>query len=241
MNSRLSLLNGDRGIFAPADESPAWTPGLTALLVFTLAHLSAAGLWAAAHGAQEFLFYLSLAPAGLATMVWLQLRLRFHPGLLWCLSFLAILHMMGGLIPAPAGWTTEDPHRLYDVWLVPNLLKYDNIIHTFGNGLATWACWHLIQRAVTGTPEQGFRNKLRPTVPLLCVCVLAGMGVGSLHEIMEFITTHFVENHGVGGYQNTLMDLVADTFGSLVAAGLLWSYGKRTCADGRGLMCRGNA
>lgn len=50
---------------------------------------------------------------------------------------------------------------------------------------------------------------------------MAGLGVGALNEIIEFFATVVVPETGVGGYENTALDLVADLIGALSATTLI--------------------
>lgn len=213
-----------------------WTPSVKVILGVTIAHLVIAGIWAVAQRRYEFLVYLAFTPVLLLLLGRLHARIRFSPSLLWCLSILAFVHMAGGLVRIPADWPVEGRHRLYDWWLIPRVLKYDHLVHTFGNAVATWLCWQVLQRTVASKTGWGF-HALRPTWELLFFCVLSGMGIGSVNEIAEFVTTKFVRDHGVGGYANTLMDLVANSVGSLVVAWLIWLHGKRTCEPGTSVVC----
>jgi hypothetical protein len=81
-------------------------------------------------------------------------------------------------------------------------------------GVATWACWQGL-RTATGC---------RPTAGPLVVSALAGMGLGAVNEVVEFIATRLMDTN-VGGYVNTGWDLVANTVGAVIAAGLIrWAY-----------------
>ena len=61
----------------------------------------------------------------------------------------------------------------------------------------------------------------RPTIGLLAICVAAGMGFGAANEVVEFIATRVLPETNVGGYENTGWDLVSNTAGCLIAAGLI--------------------
>ena len=50
----------------------------------------------------------------------------------------------------------------------------------------------------------------------------AGMGLGSLNELIEFAATLTVPETNVGGYINTGWDLVANFVGALTAVTLIW-------------------
>ncbi|MBI2105090.1 MAG: hypothetical protein HYT90_05915 [Candidatus Omnitrophica bacterium] len=221
----------------PAAPPQPWTPRVKLIIAVAVIQLLIAGGWALLRGAQEFLVYAAFMPLVMLGVGRLHAHVRFSEGLLWCLSVLALAHLAGGLVPVPPQWPTELRDRLYDLWLVPFLLKYDHLVHAFGNATATWLCWQFLQRTVASKSGWGFRD-LRPTPALLFFCVLAGMGIGSVNEILEFLTTHVVSDHGVGGYRNTLMDLVANTIGSLIVAAMLWRHGRKVCDPDARVVCR---
>lgn len=224
-------------VHSAADAPRGWTPAVQAVLWLTIAHLTAAGVIAVAHRRYEFLVYLAFTPVLISIIMAVHLRIRLSLGLLWSLSVLALLHMTGGLTAIPADWPVEGRHRLYDWWLVPGLLKYDQIIHAFGSAVATWFCWQLLQRTVASKSGWGFRD-LRPVPGLLLFCILSGMGIASVNEIAEFIATRFIREHGVGGYTNTLMDMVYNTIGSVIVATLIWWHGRRACDPDAKVVCR---
>jgi hypothetical protein len=60
---------------------------------------------------------------------------------------------------------------------------------------------------------------------VLVLSVLAGIGLGGINEMIEFLATIAHSGAHVGGYVNTGWDLVANTIGS-GAAGLLISRGR---------------
>ncbi len=49
---------------------------------------------------------------------------------------------------------------------------------------------------------------------------MAGLGMGALNEVVEFIAAEIVPDSGVGGYENTALDLCADLVGAF--AGLIY-------------------
>jgi hypothetical protein len=46
------------------------------------------------------------------------------------------------------------------------------------------------------------------------MAAIAGMGLGALNEIVEFIAVLTLPETGVGGYVNTSLDLTANTIGA---------------------------
>ena len=103
-------------------------------------------------------------------------RVSLSPGVLWCLSIWGLLHMAGGLVPVPESAPIGGPVRvLYSLWLIPGALKYDQMVHAYGFGVATWMCWQALSFGFRKT--HGFTPD--PTFGLLTLCAAAGMGLGA--------------------------------------------------------------
>jgi hypothetical protein len=161
----------------------------------------------------EFIVYIVVVLCIGAIVAALHRKVGFSKGLIWCLGIWGLLHMVGGLMPVPEGWPISgDKAVFYSWWIVPGFLKYDMLIHAYGFGIATWAVWQSIG---------GLLARRFPTVGTLALCVLAGMGLGAVNEIVEFLTSLLVETN-VGGYVNTGWDLVSNCTGSVVAALIIW-------------------
>ena len=130
------------------------------------------------------------------------------------LSAWGLAHMAGGLVVVPEAWPVNSESRvLYSWWIIPDLLKYDHVVHVYGFGITTSVCWQALRRAteVAGTP-------LRPTLGLMVLSAAAAMGFGALNEVIEFAATISLPNTNVGGYENTGWDLVANIVGVTIAA-----------------------
>jgi hypothetical protein len=169
----------------------------------------------------EFLLYIVVMAALLVVVAVVHLRVGLTTATLWALSAWGLAHVAGGLMPVPASWPIKGgAHVLYNLWLVPGLLKYDQVVHAYGFGVVTWACWQGLRGAFArrGVPA-------RPTAGLLTLCVAAGMGFGAANEVVEFLATRVLPETNVGGYENTGWDLVSNTVGCLAAALLIshWS------------------
>jgi len=135
--------------------------------------------------------------------------------------------MAGGLIPVPATWPIEgEIPVLHSWWLIPDYLKYDNIVHAYGFGVTTLVCW---QRLAVGFKRAG--AILQPTFGMLLLFWAAGMGLGSLNEIIEFPLTMMLDEIDLGGYVNTSLDLISNMFGSLAAVIAIWYRSKLTEED----------
>lgn len=190
-------------------------PRLLPVTLFTSAYMLAAVVGALIQGNSEFIFYIVVMLVLIAVMSLVHLRVGLSGGLLWCLSAWGLAHMAGGLVPLPQGWPYNGDHAvLYSGWLIPQKLKYDQVVHAYGFGVTTWLCWHSLRSALL----KSFAIEVRPTTGLLIVCAAAGIGFGALNEVVEFIAVLTIPNTNVGGYENTGWDLVANLVGASAAA-----------------------
>lgn len=178
--------------------------------IFTGLYLLASCGMAFERGNQEFYFYIAVMVVLIAVVGCVHWRVGLTNATLWALSAWGLAHMAGGLLAVPDSWPVSGPHRvLYSLWLVPDRLKYDQVVHAFGFGVTTWVCWQALRAALP---------QARPTLGLLVLCAAAGMGFGALNEVVEFVATLLVPETNVGGYVNTGWDLVSNLVGSAAAA-----------------------
>lgn len=197
---------------------PAPPPRLGPVLAFTGFYIVLATAGALARGSRELPMYLGLMALLIPALHAVHRRYPLTAPLLWTFSIWGLLHMAGGLMPIPDGWSREGPHSLlYSWWLIPGRLRYDQVVHAYGFGITTWLCWHILKSALRSPDGE----PVRPTPGILLLCVAAGMGFGAFNEMVEFIATHLLPDTNIGDYQNTGWDLVANFAGSLFAAALI--------------------
>jgi hypothetical protein len=190
------------------------SPAEIGVFIFTAAYMAVSLLTSALLKNEEFLFYFLVMCVLIAVVAVVHFRVRLHLGAIWGLSIWGLAHMAGGLMPVPESWPIHrEPHVLYNWWLVPGVLKYDQVVHAFGFGVVTWICWQGLRTAF-----QSRGISVKPTVGLLVLCVAGGMGFGAANEMVEFIATRILPGTNVGGYANTGWDLVANFVGCLIAA-----------------------
>lgn len=194
------------------------------LVAFTGAYLLAAVAGALVSGNREFVFYIVVMAVLIGVISVVHRRVRLSDGLLWGLSVWGMLHMAGGLVPVPNDWPYNPPNAvLYSLWLIPDRLKYDQVVHAYGFGVTTVMCWQALVAAVRG----GGGGRLRARAGVLTLCAAAGMGFGALNEVIEFIATLTMPHTNVGGYINTGWDLVSNLVGCGAAAlWIRWREGK---------------
>ncbi len=89
-----------------------------------------------------------------------------------------------------------------------HILQFDHLVHSYGSFIGTLALWALLAPTAT---ESARRN-------LIVMCLLAGIGLGGINEMIEFLATIAHSGAHVGGYNNTGWDLVANTIGATTAA-----------------------
>lgn len=200
------------------------SPRLLPLVAFTALYMIAAAAGAMMQGNKEFVFYIvvMLVLIGVVTLVHRAAILT--AALLWALSIWGLLHMAGGLVPLPEGWPFHgDQAVLYSWWIIPQRLKYDQLVHAYGFGVTTWLCWHCLKASL----QRRFGIQLEPTFGMLVICAAAGIGFGALNEVVEFIAVLTIPNTNVGGYENTGWDLVSNLIGAMVTA-LIIRFGQRS-------------
>lgn len=163
----------------------------------------------------EFLWYVLVLVFFFVLIGGTLRKTNFSYMVLWGLSIWGFLHMVGGGVRIGDG-------VLYALHLIPIfdrggdffILKFDQVVHAFGFCVATLVGWELIRPSLNKTGKVNYK-----IVYLLLVCI--GMGLGALNEIVEFMAVVIFPNTGVGGYENTALDLVFNMIGSVIAIGII--------------------
>ena len=92
------------------------------------------------------------------------------------------------------------------------ILKYDQVVHFYLYMLVAMMAHHVLS----------YRFKIPKTSFLLALAaVLTSVGISSLNEIMEFLIAVSLEENGVGGYENAMLDLIFNLSGAIVGVGIL--------------------
>ncbi|MBM3230902.1 DUF2238 domain-containing protein [Candidatus Peregrinibacteria bacterium] len=186
--------------------------------LFTLSYLAIGSMFALQIENWEFILYIAvILLLGLAVLT-LHARVRFTQGVLWLLSVWGLFHLLGGLLTVSPVWPIDAGAKpvLYNLWLIPYVLKYDHVMHLYGFGICTWVCWQMLRSIMP-------RNLRHPLE--LVIAILASNGLGAWNEIVEFLAVMWIPDNNVGGYVNTGLDLVSNLIGSLIAACIIW-YGR---------------
>ncbi|CAN5452323.1 hypothetical protein BH18ACT16_BH18ACT16_01990 [soil metagenome] len=150
-------------------------------------------------------FYAVFMVVAFALVVMTYSHFRLRPITLWGLTIWGFAHMAGGLLSIGGD-------VLYRFDLVPGVLRFDQVVHAFGFGFATAACWDVLGEVVMHG-----RAVARSVLALL-----GGLGFGAINEAIEFLVTRIDPSSNVGGFVNTGFDLLFNTLGCALAATLLY-------------------
>lgn len=200
-------------------------PGTMGVFAFVTAYMLPATAFAVWQVNFEFMFYVVVMFVLAAIVGTVHYRVNFSTGLLWALAVWGLLHMAGGLITIPESFPIGgDIHVLYSLWLIPNVLKYDQLVHAYGFGSTAWACWQCLRSILASSLPSSkviHSERIRPTLGMMTLCGAAAMGFGAMNEVVEFTATMMMPDTNVGGYVNTGFDLVANLVGVVIACTLI--------------------
>ena len=134
---------------------------------------------------------------------------RFPTYLLAGVTIWGILHMMGGSVQTVDG-------VLYAYKIYPffdgggdfYVLKMDQVIHAYLYGVVGLMFLHLLSNVVGIKTHRLF---------IAIVAIFAAAGFSILNEIIEFWAAMNIPGNGVGGYENTVLDLIFNLSGAAAA------------------------
>lgn len=164
----------------------------------------------------EFIAYV-IAIAAITAFFFGTLKYtKFSTGILLGITIWAVLHMLGGSIETKDG-------VLYAYKILPifdgggdfYILKFDQVVHAFLYGVVGLIFLHLI-REILGIKT----NKWL----VAFIAIFASAGFSIVNEVIEFTAVVLLPETGVGGYYNTVLDLIFNLLGSAIA--VVWSTSK---------------
>jgi hypothetical protein len=166
------------------------------------AYLTAFFVYGLATGADLTVPYVLIVGAGGYLVARLEPPSGYSTIVLVGLSLWAAGHLAGGTVGI------ADDRTLYNA-VIGGRLHFDNVVHFVGFGTAALAWWEATRPWLRA--DAGHRLGVAMAV------WLAGMGVGALNEVVEFVATLALPDTNVGGYHNTGRDLIANMLGAAVA------------------------
>lgn len=141
----------------------------------------------------EFFLYAFLIIIGII-WGWKTFRhFSFPVYILLLIQFGILAHFAGGFVPINGG-------RLYDAILFD--IRFDKFVHFINAFTGAVLINHIFNKLGVQIPK--FRG---------LVLILVVSGLGAVVEIIEYLVMLTVPNSGVGGYDNNMMDLIANFFG----------------------------
>lgn len=155
----------------------------------------------------EFVIYIAVIVFFLVVFIATNHKVYYPNALLWALTAWAVMHMVGGAM-------FINGVKLYEIILIPlsqdlPIFRYDQLVHIVGFATATATMFYILKPLL--------KERLEGYWALSIIVISAGLGIGALNEIVEFITSVIVSESGVGGYLNTSLDLVSDLIGAGLA------------------------
>ncbi len=134
---------------------------------------------------------------------------RFSSAIILGVTLWGILHMLGGSVMTPDG-------VLYAYRIFPffdgggdfYILKYDQVVHAFLYGVIGLMFLHLLRNVV------GIKTHV---ALIAATAIFAAAGFSIINEIVEFLAAVNIPGNGVGGYHNTVLDMIFNLTGAAIA------------------------
>lgn len=146
-------------------------------------------------------FYAPLTVVYALVVGGLDRRFRFSRPLLWALTGAAIGNLLGGVLLVGGD-------QLYSVEIIGSV-AFDDIQHAAAAGIVAVACWAMLKT------RHGVGS-----APRIVPAVLMAAGLGTIVEMVEFVGATLWETN-VGGYPDSMIDLVSNLAGASIAGVLI--------------------
>ena len=184
------------------------------LLTINIAVVAGFGLYYLNSFNYEFVAYAGTIALVTAILFGTLRVSRFPTYILIGVTIWGILHMLGGSVMTADG-------VLYAYRIFPffdgggefYILKFDQVVHAYLYGVVALMFLHLLQNVVSIKTHHTF---------IAFVAVFAAAGFSIINEIVEFLAAVNLPETGVGGYHNTVLDMIFNLGGATVA--VLFKY-----------------
>lgn len=134
---------------------------------------------------------------------------QFPTYILLGITIWGALHMLGGSLMTSDGVLYA--YRIYPFFDGGGdfyVLKMDQFIHAFLYGVVGLMFWHILREVL---------NIRTHIVVVAIIAIFAAAGFGIINEIIEFWAAMNIPDNGVGGYENTVLDLIFNLAGAAIA------------------------
>jgi putative membrane protein len=194
-----------------------------AILAFTALYTAAFAVFFIRKLNVEFVAYVGVIVFIFALLYGTLHKTRIPASILAGISLWGLLHMLGGSVQTADG-------VLYAWKIFPffdgggefYILKFDQVVHAYLYAVVALLFLHLLRNYFGNTHSQfliGF------------IAIMASLGVSAVNEMIEFIAVLTVPDNGVGGYHNTVLDIVFNFAGALIAVLGFYTVKWRTGRD----------
>lgn len=180
-----------------------------AILGFTALYTAAFAVFYIRHFNSEFIAYIGVI-IFVFTLLYATLdKTKIPAFILGGISVWGLLHMMGGSIHTSDGvlyaWKI---YPFFDGGGEFYILKFDQLVHAYLYAVVALLFLHLLRRYFGNRHSQALVG---------FIAITASLGVSAINEMVEFIAVLTVPDNGVGGYYNTVLDIVFNFAGACFA------------------------
>lgn len=180
-----------------------------AILAFTAVYTAVFAAFFVGNSNAEFIAYVGVIVFIFALLYSTLDKTRIPTSILAGISLWGLLHMLGGSVQTADGvlyaWKI---YPLFDGGGEFYILKFDQAVHAYLYAVVALLFLHLLRNY--------FANK-HSQILIGFIAIMASLGVSAVNEMIEFIAVLTVPDNGVGGYYNTVLDIVFNFAGSLLA------------------------
>ena len=174
------------------------------MLYFTLLYLVIFSVNSLIKRNYEFLYYSVIVFTLLIVTVLYYQKIQLNIHILLGLTILGALHIFGGNVHLFGT-------RIYDLWLIPHVFRYDNLVHCVGSFVGVFIVYNFLRPHLDKKVEHNF-------LLLSVILILMVMGIGAFNELLELLGVVVLGvAKEVGDYMNNALDLLFNLLGSVVA------------------------
>lgn len=171
----------------------------------------------------EFFYYAIVIGILLFLLVRIARKVYLKTFLIAGISFVVLLNFLGGTIMIKGENLEHITTRLYDTYLISNIIKYDNLVHFLASLLMSF----LVIELMFELTKDKFPKSYVDQMIFFFMIFFAAFGLTATVEIIEFIAVGmFDAAEGVGDYYNNAIDLVFNFWGVFVAILFFIGYHK---------------
>lgn len=157
----------------------------------------------------EFIGYVGVIVFIFALLYGTLDKTQMPTSILAGISIWGLLHMLGGSVQTADGvlyaWKM---YPFFDGGGEFYILKFDQFVHAYLYAVIALLFLHLLRHYFGNRHSQ---------ILVAFIAIMAALGVSAVNEMIEFIAVLTVPDNGVGGYFNTVLDIVFNFSGALLA------------------------